>query len=218
MKFSRWIFYADVVAYLSRYTNLIEFSTVEYSDVPQVVHDKYPNAFIFQQAKNVTRAQIWGIEASAIGTGAIFGVPLNFLIGYNYMSPRDLDYNPKNPLSHQYLPYRMKHSAKADIQTTYKGFIVGFTGVYIGHVLQQDHIASLIQVGDWINAHGTKGDFVLDARLGYNYKDRFTTTFIAKNITNRAYTLRPGFVEAPANLTLQVTYKWGKFASPKKGS
>jgi outer membrane receptor protein involved in Fe transport len=105
----------------------------------------------------------------------------------------------------------MKHSAKADVQTTYKNFIVGITAVYIGNIQQIDpQIAQLNKVQDFINAHGTKGDFILDARVGYSYRNRFTATLIAKNVTNRAYTLRPGLVEAPASLTLQLTYQWGK--------
>lgn len=216
MKFSRWIFYADLAAYLSRYNNLIEFITI--TQVPDYIKQKYPKYQYgpFEQAQNITRAQIWGIEVSAIGTGAIFGVPLNFLIGYNYMAPQNLNYNPNDPATKQYLYYRMRHSAKADIQTTYKGFIIGFTGVYIGHILQLDQIASLSKIQNWTNTHSAKGDFVIDARFGYNWKDRFTATVIAKNITNHAYTLRPGFVEAPANLTLQLTYHWGKIFPKKK--
>ena len=165
-----------------------------------------------------------GSRVSAIGTGAIFGVPLNFLIGYNYMNPRNLDYNPNDhsggPNSSPYLYYRMQHSAKADVQTTYKNFIVGITAVYIGNIQQIDpQIAQLNKVQDFINAHGTKGDFILDARIGYSYRNRLTATLIAKNMTNRAYTLRPGFVEAPASLTLQLTYQWGKiFPLTKKAS
>jgi iron complex outermembrane receptor protein len=213
MKFSRWVFYADVAAYISRYNNLIEFATAK--NVPQYIKDKYGYQ-LFQQAQNTPHAQIWGIEASAIGTGAIFGVPLNFLLGYNYMDPKNLDYDPKNTSTHKYLYYRMRHSAKADIQTTYKGFIVGFTAVYIGRMLQLDQIASLSKIQSWTSSHSLKGDFVLDARVGYNWKDRFTATVIAKNMANREYTLRPGYVEAPANITLQVTYHWGKFIPNKK--
>ena len=224
MKFSRWVFYADVAAYLSRYNNLIEFVNISPSQVDGGIKHKYPNFYIFEQAQNITRAQIWGVEVSAIGTGAIFGVPLNFLIGYNYMNPRNLDYNPNDhsggPNSSPYLYYRMQHSAKADVQTTYKNFIVGITAVYIGNIQQIDpQIAQLNKVQDFINAHGTKGDFILDARIGYSYRNRLTATLIAKNMTNRAYTLRPGFVEAPASLTLQLTYQWGKiFPLTKKAS
>jgi outer membrane receptor protein involved in Fe transport len=226
MKFSRWIFYADVAGYVSRYNNLIEFVTISQTQLPtgilQTIKQAYPTYQYgpFEQAQNISHAQVWGVEASAIGTGAIFGVPLNFLIGYNYMDPKNLDYNPNDHSggsnSHQYLYYRMRHSAKLDAQTTYKGFIIGVTCVYVGHLLQLDQIASLDKIKDWVNAHGTKGDFILDARVGYNYRNRLTATLIAKNITNRAYTLRPGFIEAPASLILQLTYQWGRIFSLAK--
>jgi iron complex outermembrane receptor protein len=226
MKLSRWVFYADLAAYLSRYTNLIEFISVDnISELPPAIQKEILQKYHsyqygpFEEAQNITNAQIWGVEVSAIGTGAIFGVPLNFLIGYNYMDPKNLDYNPSVPGSHEYLYYRMHHSAKADAQTTYKGFIVGVTCVYIGHILQLDQIANVSKISDWVNSHGTMGDVVLDARFGYNYKNRLTATLIAKNVTNHAYTLRPGFVEAPASLTLQVTYRWGRiFPIAKKTS
>ncbi len=216
MKFSRWVFYADVAGYLSRYNNLIEFRNVPRSRVPDPIKQIYPNSFLFQQAQNITHAQIWGVEVSAIGTGKIFGVPLNFLIGYNYMVPRNLDYNPSVAGSQKYLYYRMRHSAKADIQTTYKGFIVGATCVYLGKVLQLDQIASLPKIADWYNQANPKGNFIVDARIGYNWKDRLTATVIAKNITDRGYVLRPGYVEAPASLTVQLTYQWGKIWPKKK--
>ena len=219
MKFSRWVFYADVAAYISRYNNLIEFVNVKTSEVPKYVTDAYPltRYGIYEQAQNFKLAQIWGIEVSAIGTGKIFGVPLNFLIGYNYMDPKNLNYDAKNvnlfdPNHYRSLYYRMKHSAKADVQTVYKNFIIGVTCVYIGHMEQVDPqlILQLPKIQDWYNYHGTNGDVILDARLGYSFKNQFTATLIAKNVTNHAYVLRPGFVEAPASLTLQLTYKWGK--------
>ena len=215
MKFSRWVLYADLVAYYSRYDNLIEFIKVDYSAVPAPVLAKYGYAYIYEQAHNIAQAQIWGIEVSAIGTGAIFGVPLNFLIGYNYMNPRNLHPDP-TILNDQYLNYRMEHSAKADIQTIFKGVIIGFTAVYIGEIKKLDQIASLTKIADWRNSH-QGGNVILDARIGYNYKDRFAATLIAKNMTNRDYTLRPGFLEPPASITLQFTYHWSKFIPAYKG-
>jgi outer membrane receptor protein involved in Fe transport len=103
------------------------------------------------------------------------------------------------------------------VQTTIKSFIIGFTAIYIGRMQKIDpQIQQLSKIADWRNEHGTKGDFVLDARVGYNYKDKLTATIIAKNFTNHAYTLRPGFIEAPANYTLQVTYQFGKIFPLKK--
>jgi iron complex outermembrane receptor protein len=216
LKFSRWIFYADLAAYISRYKDLIEFITIQSPQLPAgvlpYIQQHYPSYQYgpFEQANNVTNAQIWGMEVSAIGTGAIFGVPLNFLVGYNYMDPRNLDYNPNVAGSNKYLYYRMRHSAKADAQTTYKGFIIGVTCVYIGHLLQLDQIADLAKIQNFINYHGTNGDVIIDARFGYSFKNRITATIIAKNITDRAYTLRPGFIEAPASVNFQLTYSWGR--------
>ena len=212
VKFSRWVFYGDLAAYLSRYTNLIEFTAIRRTQIPASISSIYNlnNFTIYEQAQNITNAQIWGIEISAIGTGKIFGVPLNFLVGYNYMNPRNLNPDPKDPTS-RYLNYRMAHSAKADAQTTYKNFIMGVTCVYIGHMEKIDKlIGALTSIKDWYNNHGTNGDVILDARLGYTFKHNFTATIIAKNITDRAYVLRPGFIEAPASITLQLTYKWSK--------
>ena len=111
----------------------------------------------------------------------------------------------------------MRHSAKADVQTVYKNFIIGMTCVYIGHMEQVDpQILSLQKIQDWYNYHGTNGDVILDARLGYSYKSQFTATIIAKNMTNRAYVLRPGYLEPPASLTLQLTYKWAKILPTRK--
>ncbi len=216
-KISKWVFYADLSAYFTRYKNQIEFLNVKKSDIDSSIRVNIPPSyFIFAQAKNIAATQVWGIEFSAIGTGKIFGVPLNFLLGYNYMNPRNLNWDPKNPNS-QYLNYRIDHSAKADVQTTIKSFIIGFTAIYIGRMQKIDpQIQQLSKIADWRNEHGTKGDFVLDARVGYNYKDKLTATIIAKNFTNHAYTLRPGFIEAPANYTLQVTYQFGKIFPLKK--
>ncbi len=53
-----------------------------------------------------------------------------------------------------------------------------------------------------------KGDFVMDLRAGYNYKEKFTFMFICKNILNTEYTLRPALIEAPRNYTFQVGYNF----------
>ena len=53
-----------------------------------------------------------------------------------------------------------------------------------------------------------KGDFVMDIRAGYSYKEKATFMFICKNVLNREYTLRPGLIEAPRNYTFQIGYSF----------
>ena len=79
-----------------------------------------------------------------------------------------------------------------------------------------DQIADLDKIQNFLNYHGTNGDVIVDARFGYSFKNRITATLIAKNITDHAYTLRPGFVEAPASLTFQLAYTWGRAIPMKK--
>ncbi|MFN8308626.1 MAG: TonB-dependent receptor [Chitinophagales bacterium] len=213
VKVSRWVFYADLVGYINRYRNMIEFLSLT-GPSPVPIPKEYEFA-IKAQAKNYTKAQIWGVEVSAIGTGSIFGVPLNFLVGYTYMNPRNLNPDPKDSTS-KYLNFRVEHAAKADIQTVYKGVIIGFTATITGPMRRIDPNYNLTGVYNWRKEHEGKTDVVLDARLGYNYKDIFTGTFIVKNFTNHAYTLRPGFVEPPVNFTLQLTYHWGQIFGKKK--
>jgi outer membrane cobalamin receptor len=206
-KVSRWVLYADLSGYYSRYSNLIEFIGIKASQSPVPIPARYNGSFL-EQAQNISRAQIWGIEVSAIGTGTLFGYPLNFLVGYNYMNPTNL--NAKDPQKNN-LYYRTSHTAKVDIQTSIKSFIIGVTAIYIGHVDQIDpQVALLPGVQAWREWAGTRGDVILDMRVGYSYHDMITATLIAKNITNHPYTLRPGYIEPPASLTMQVSYKWHK--------
>jgi outer membrane receptor protein involved in Fe transport len=78
VKISKWMFFADLAGFVNRYSNMIEFVSLPKDSSPVPVPSGY---FIIAQAQNYTRAMIMGVEVSAIGTGKIFGVPLNFLVG-----------------------------------------------------------------------------------------------------------------------------------------
>lgn len=206
VKISKWMFFADIAGFVNRYRDLIEFVNIPRSQSPVPVPPKY---FIVAQAKNYTKAMIMGLEISTIGTGKIFGVPLNFLIGYTYMEPWNLNASAilTDPTA-RYLNFRIQHAAKADVQTEFKGFIIGATGTYTSQMKRIDPQFNIISpIRKWRLVH-TTGDFVLTLRAGYNYKDKITATAIVKNVTNREYTQRPGFVEAPRNYTVLVTYQF----------
>ncbi len=202
VKVSKWIAYFDVAGYIMQYTDMIEFQLFT-PDSGVVV-----NGIPFQ-AVNVEHARIMGVELSAVANGKIFGIPLNFLIGYSYLHPENLDYNPDDPNSVKILKYRIQHSAKADIQTNYKGFTVGLSAFYNSFIKNVDKgaIGALSVVRDFRKTHN-KGDFVMDIRAGYSYKEKATFMFICKNILNTEYTLRPALIEAPRNYTFQVGYNF----------
>ncbi|MBK7150131.1 MAG: TonB-dependent receptor [Bacteroidetes bacterium] len=150
-----------------------------------------------------------GFEASAVASGSIFGVPLNFLIGYSFLDPKNLSYDPANPMSTKILKYRSRHSAKADIQANYKGATLGLAALYVSHMIEIDkgQLGALKWVNDFRTAHN-KGFFTLDIRAGYTWKEKFLFNFIVKNILNTEYMLRPALIEAPRSYTFQVGYNF----------
>lgn len=206
VKISEWTAYFDVAGYVTRYRNMIDFQ----EDTAQLNN---PNLVAIPfQAVNVERALIAGTEVSAIANGKIWGVPLNFIAGYNYLYPENLDYdrsNPNDPNNPKILKYRIQHSAKADIQATFHGVIFGVSGFYNSFMknIDEGSLGILEAVTAFRNTHH-HGDFVMDVHAGYNYKNKVTFNFICKNILDTEYTLRPGLIEAPRNFTFQVGYKW----------
>lgn len=202
VKISKWMAYFDVAGFIMQYRDMIEFQS--YTPDSGVV----PSGIPFQ-AVNVEHARVMGVEVSALANGKIFGVPLNFLIGYTYLDPENLDYDPNNPNSTKILKYRIQHSAKADIQTNYKGLTVGLSAFFNSFMKNIDNgqIGQLKVVKDFRTTHN-KGSFVMDIRAGYSYKEKATFMFICKNVLNTEYMLRPALIEAPRNYTFQVGYNF----------
>lgn len=203
VKISNWVAYFDVSGYVMRYRDMIEFQ----------VYENYPDSFLLYgvpfRAVNLVNTVIAGAEVSAVANGEIFGIPLNFLIGYSYLYPRNLDYNPADANSTKILKYRVQHSAKADIQVTYKGFIFGVSTFYNSFIKEVDKLSiGALPVVNQFRATHNKGDFVLDLRTGYTFKKKLSFTLICKNILNTEYTLRPALIEAPRNFTFQVGYNF----------
>ena len=53
-----------------------------------------------------------------------------------------------------------------------------------------------------------KGSLVFDARISYNLSKKAKLAFIAKNLLNTEYMLRAGFLEAPRNYAMQISYEF----------
>lgn len=220
-KISKWFGYLDAAVFITRYYDMIEFRPA-----PPEVLSTY-NLPFGVWAENITNSRISGFELSAIGQGKIFGVTTNFLIGYTYMYPIDLDYPPDstNPEfsfrnENNILNFRFRHSAKADIDCAYKGVNFGLSASlnsFMENIDKRYHNIDLLQrfpdrpVGKGIEnwrAYHKQPSYAVDVRAGYNFTEGTKVLFIAKNITNNQYSIRPGYIEAPRNYTLQLTYEF----------
>lgn len=134
------------------------------------------------------------------------------------------------------LQFRTRHIAIADIEFNYKKISVGYSwqyfsfpervpnlylalfGVLEGSLDQFDllipleNLAELARENDvtiinYIDRH-QKGDLIMNARFGFEPTEKVRVSVIAKNITNKIYSVRPGKFEPPLSFTLQLKVKF----------
>lgn len=134
------------------------------------------------------------------------------------------------------LQFRTRHIAIADVELTYKKISIGYSwqyfsfpervpnlylalfGVLEGNLDQFDLLIPLedltelarekdVSIINYIDRH-QKGDLVMNARFAYDATEKVRLSLIAKNITNKIYSVRPGKFEAPLNFTLQMKLKF----------
>ena len=191
LKVGKWQGYFDLAGFITEYHDYIEFDG---SGNPL-------NIFEFN-AQNIENARISGAEISALGQGELFGIPFNFLAGYTFTSPINLDVKTLDYKS-KILNFRNLHSVKADIEATYKRFSLGVSTLYSSHVV---NISSSQEQLTGVKAYRDKDDdgfLLFDTRLRYDIKDNIKISAIVKNLFNEEYSTRPGIIENPRYITVQ---------------
>lgn len=187
-----WVGYVDVSGFVTQYKNMVEFNLIE------------GGGFV-TQAMNVDNARISGFEVSVLGQGKIGNVNINMLVGYTYLVPIDLNAADSLSLEERMLNFRFQHSGKADVEATYKNVTIGITGTYVSYMHNIGRFGTVNGISKYRNENENP-EFVFDARIGYNLTEETKVSFIAKNLLNNQYTLRPAYFEPPRNYTLQVAY------------
>lgn len=194
----------DVSAFLSDYTDMIEFN-----------FETDPFGF---RPVNVGNTRIYGYETSLIGKFDIWKIPVTTLAGYTYIDPFYKDFESNKLISESVsagknvLKYRSKHSAKLDLEASYFNFTLGGAWQYYSNMVNIDKafeepVSGLdifeIKAFRRLNPNGFN---TYDVRIGYLWK-QFKVSFIGANLANRLYTVRPGLAEAPRNFTLRIEYE-----------
>lgn len=213
-KISKWVGYLDVSGFITQYHNMMEY-TIAPDSVKKFFYPpggSGPHPLFVFWSENVTDARISGFEISALGQGNVQAVDVNFLVGYTYMYPIDRNYNPDDPAyygrDNNILNFRFKHTAKGDLQCTYKGVSVGVTAFINSFMENIDPKINLVPGMKRFRETHEEASYSVDARLGYAFSENAKVSLIAKNVTNNTYSVRPGYLEAPRNYTLQLSYEF----------
>ncbi|NVO02277.1 MAG: TonB-dependent receptor [Bacteroidetes bacterium] len=229
-KISRWKGYIDVAGFWTQYHNMIEFTFGQHNPDSVVLTFFNFSQWTGFKAENISNAQINGIDISIMGQGKLFGLPATLVAGYTYTNPIDLDVNRDSlkTTDANILKYRFYHSAKIDLEVTYRKFTAGVSAEYNSNIINidkafedplfyADGVTPIIQNGDSVyimpglkdyRAKHNKGDIVLNVRLSYQILESSKLSIVIRNLLNREYMIRPGDVQAPRNIALQYSLKF----------
>ena len=207
--------YIDIAGFTMRYQDMMEFNLTG-TGICGV-------AF---QSVNIGDTSIGGYEISIAGRGSILGLPTTILGGYTYVDPRFGEFdqtqirgdgtdsqgqiNSNNSSSDDnILKYRSQHVFKMDLETRFKDLSFGLAYFYNSHLEAIDAVFELIIPGlTEFRQENNNGYSVLNARLAYKFGDHIKTSLILKNALNEVYSIRPGLLEGPRNLTARVDFQF----------
>ncbi|MCB0507085.1 MAG: TonB-dependent receptor [Bacteroidetes bacterium] len=211
----------DIAFFWQQYKNMVDFN-VNLSDTTYY-------ALIKLKAENITDARIAGLDISLKHAITYKKHSFNIMTGYTYTLPIMLDkylgygldrvgpylgaffrhmFTPITGDTASYvLKYRNRHLLTLDFEYTYDNKLtIGVDARYYSNQENFDKLFLAIPgagIDEYYNNKPKNGDFIVNARMFYTYKNRHTFGFIVKNLTNREYWLRVGKLEPPINFTMQ---------------
>ncbi len=215
-----WSGYADAAFYVTDYFDMTEFTFGVYDDLgPPLVGFK---------SLNIGRSRMAGFELTLAGNGDIFGNNLSVLCGYNYVYPANLNadsslyewgnffdnflygFNHRDSaFLSTVLNYRFRYMFRTDVEYTLKKLSIGITVNYYSFMENIDYVFADFGIPpglqDFRYEH-INGDWIFDARLGYDVNAHIRLQAMVKNVLNREYALRPARTDQPANYALLFKY------------
>lgn len=209
-KINKYNGFIDLAGFRSEYQNMMEFNFV----------DLTTTGF---QSINVGNTFINGFEVTLAGQGKIdSSLSIEHIIGFTHLMPRFADFdttlgpnsepvtqgqvNAYNSSSDDnVLKYRFNTTFKFDIQLRYRRLRLGGSGNYYSQMEAIDAIFEDIVVPDLRDYRELNDDgiFVFNLRLAYQLGLNAELALQLNNVSNEMYSLRPGLMEAPRNLTVR---------------
>ncbi len=210
--------YVDVAAFQMRYYNMIEFT---FGGWGKAVPPGFGLGF---KPQNVGETLIRGWEISLVAEGELKpNVKYRIIGGYTYILPQVV--NPHEPFAedrngndltytvsssdttNRILKYRYQNLLKMDCQLSVYKWKVGASFRYNDFMQNIDRLFSDAIEGVKTNRERNyNGDIIIDARLGYKISKQWQADVLVNNLFNREVMFRPGFLDAPRNFSLRVSY------------
>ncbi len=230
LKIGGWKGYADISAFYMEFRNMVEF-------VFNIYAPNGPTGFWLNDlpyagfmSQNIGNAKIQGIEGTLMGTGNIGPVNVNIFSGYTYVDPLMMGYDPmKDTLGLpgvKTLKYRNRHLFKNDIQLDWKFISIGWSTRYQSFMENIDRrfiesifkeygldlpvfyiLPGLKEYREKEMAGGKKGNWIHDARIGFQISKSTKISYIVNNVFNEEYSSRPGDVRPPRQHFIQIQVK-----------
>jgi outer membrane receptor for Fe3+-dicitrate len=127
--------------------------------------------------------------------------------------------NTSSDPSGNILKYRMQHLVRIDAGVTWKKLTAGASFRSNSHMQNidsafeelEEQLPTIFNPGirRW-RANNTKGDFVVDARAGFQFSPRHKAAVVVSNVFNREYAIRPLAIEEGRLFVIQYTFTLGE--------
>ncbi len=228
--FKLWNFlgFIDLSAFWQEYENTVEFNYGIWED------GKPGFKFL-----NTGSSRVRGLDFSVAGSGKIFHVlELTVMGGYTYALPQttnpDLIYAtdarplPQGATELSYvstsvdttgyiLKYRFEHTAKADIEITWRGITIGGDFRYYSFMrnidqtfydLEENPLPYLPKGIKSYRGQNNHGTWLYDARIRVALNKIFSASVIVNNADNKTYSLRPLKIESPRTVSVMLLAKF----------
>jgi iron complex outermembrane receptor protein len=221
--------YLDAVAFQQEFEDYIEFTFGQWGD-PLDIENLLGLGFM---SVNTGGARVTGIEMEITAQGMVGAVELALLAGYthtlpisttpqyeyavptysNSLWPASTFENTSYDATDNILKFRVQDMFRTDVQASYQRLHVGGSIRYNSHVRNIDQ--AFVEFDDngrlptgvhgWMETH-TTGDWIVDARIGLALSEQARVSFIANNLTNEVYAIRPLSIEAPRSMQIQLSW------------
>lgn len=194
-----------------------------------------PAYILGMKPKNIAQVRIAGIELKVYEEFPIGKFKIRSNLGYTYTYPgnmledsmksvkrymkyffSDWDKSLLNDTTagHRIQDFRSRHLFRGDAEVIYDKFSLGSTVTYtsfpekfsILFLLAIDFLTHDIAGFEKYAVKHAAGDWIVNGRFGYQINDKIRCSFIANNVTNREYFLRPGKLEAPRSFQFQIRF------------